>query len=121
MIDPDYHTPENAEVRLNKLLENYLRREPYRPVVLHALRETFKERFPNLAENYDIRIKWYWQPGDAEEPSIGKVTVFELSAVDRLARVANPRDEVRDCVEACPSGPRARRTSGGGGSSRRSP
>jgi len=118
MTDTDYHTPEMAEERLNKLLENYLRREPYRPIVLHALRETFKERFPNLAESHGVRVKWYWRPGNPERPR-GKVTVYELSAVDRLARVTNPRDEIADAVEACPYAPPDRRTSEGGGSSRR--
>ncbi len=74
----------DAEHRLNRLLRDHLRSEPFKPIVKHALTETFKERFSELANDYELRFHRHWIPGNAAKP-VDTVSLRFLSAVDRLA------------------------------------
>lgn len=73
-----------AERILSRLLRDYRLREPYEPIVQHALRETFEESFPELAEDFAIRMRRGHKPG----PLTLAVELVERSAVDRLGNLA---------------------------------
>ncbi len=79
-----------AERRLSKLLREYRLRDPYEPIVQDALRETFKERWPELAEDYEIRTRQRREMEDhvaLEGPFALEVELVERSAVDRLGNL----------------------------------
>ena len=58
MTDDELTTTNEVEYRLTKLMREYKMREPWSDICDHALRETFKERYPTWAADYELRIKW---------------------------------------------------------------
>ena len=66
-----------AEVRLTRLLQNYMRREPYLPIVKDALQKEYAEDWPHLVPRYRMVVT-------ASKKGKQRVDLVERSAVDRL-------------------------------------